>query len=67
MGFHFAFELVGNFVYLLCFVNESCYCLTLDDALFVMFVCFMYMVRKDMFDRKGLAGQYSNYCFADLY
>ena len=67
IGFHFAFGLIDNFMYLLGFVIESYFCMTLGYVLFVVFVRFVYMVRKDLVDRKDLADQCSNYCFADLY
>ena len=51
-GFHFAFELVGDFVYLLGFVIESFNCMTLGYVLFVVFVRFMYMVQKSLLIEK---------------
>ena len=66
VGFHCAFELVANFVYLLDFEIGNYYCMTLGDDLFV-FVCFVYIVRKDLADKKSLVEQCSNYCVAHWY
>ena len=63
--FYCAFELVGNFVHLWDFEIENYYCMTLGDVLFVS-VRFVYMVRKDLVDKKDLVDQCSNYCVADL-
>ena len=52
MGFHFALELVGKFWFLLGFVIENCFCMTLGYVLFVVFVRFLYMVRKDLVDKR---------------
>ena len=52
--------------YLLDFLMENFYFMTLGDVLFVS-VRFVYMVRKDLFDRKDLVDQCSNFCVADLY
>ena len=65
--FHFAFELVDNFVYVQSFLIENFYCMTLAYVLFTVFVRFVYMVRKDLVDKKNLVDQCSNLCFADLY
>ena len=51
IGFHFAFELVDNFVYLLSFVVESYCYMTLGYVLFVVFVRLVYLVRKDLVDK----------------
>ena len=48
MGFQFAFELVDNFVFLKDFVIEIYIYVTLGYVLFVVFVRFVYMVRKDL-------------------
>ena len=64
VGFHFAFELVDNFVYSQGFVIENDY-MRLGDVLFA-FVRFVYMVRKEVLDRKNLVDRCSNYCDDDL-
>ena len=66
-GFHFAFEFVGNFLFLLGFVIENYFCMTLGYVLFVVFVRFVFMVRKDLVDRKNLVDQCSKYCCTDFY
>ena len=62
--FHFAFELVGNFVYSLGFVIEIYY-MRLGDALFA-FVRFVYIVRKYLVDRMDLVDRCSTFCDDDL-
>ena len=52
MGFHFPFELNNNFVYFLGFVIKIFYCMMLGYGLFFGFVRFVYMVQKDLVDRK---------------
>ena len=64
VGFHFAFELVDNLRYSLGFVIENFY-MRLSDVLFA-FVRFVYMVRKDVLDRKDLVDRCSSYCDDDL-
>ena len=64
--FHFAFELVCNFVYSLGFVIENYYYMMLGDVLYA-FVRFMYMVRKDLVDRKDLLDRCFSYCDDDFY
>ena len=51
MGLHFAFELVDNSVYVNDFVIESYYYIMLGYVLFVVFVRFVYLVRKDLVDK----------------
>ena len=65
VGFHCAFELVDSFVYCLGFVFEAYYCMTLCDVLFVS-VRFVYVVQKNLADKKDLVDQCSNYRVADL-
>ena len=61
MDFHFAFELVDNFVFSLGFVIENYYYMGLGDVLFA-FVRFVYMFRKDLVDIKDLVDRCFTYC-----